>query len=40
MLNDTDQENPVDCTSEEWKEIYEEMDDFEDYLDHDYSMNY
>jgi len=38
--DDVNQEDPVDLTSEEWSEFYHKLDDYEDYLDHDMSMNY
>jgi hypothetical protein len=39
--NDLDPSNPVDLTTEEWAEFYQELGpDYEDYMDHDHSMDY
>jgi len=39
-LCDTDPNNPVDCDADTWAELYGEMDDFEEFLDNDHSMDY
>jgi hypothetical protein len=33
-------DSPVDCDSDTWSEIYGAMDNFEEFLDHDHSMDY
>ena len=38
--DDLNQEGPVDLTQDEWYEFFHKLDDFDDYLDHDMSMNY
>lgn len=38
--DDVNQEDPVDLTQDEWYEFYRKLDDYDDYLDHDMSMNY
>lgn len=37
--DDRNPEDPVELTDEEWTDLYGGMDDFDDHLDHDYSMN-
>jgi hypothetical protein len=39
-LSDLDPFNPVDCSADTWSEIFAEMDDFEDFLDHDHGMDH
>lgn len=43
-LTDRDDKNPVDMTAEEWAEFYGDCQrrtgmDFDEYLDHDHSMD-
>ena len=38
--DDLDENNPIDLSSEEWAEIYGQMEDFEGYLDNDHSMDF
>ena len=38
--DDRDQNNPVEMDLDRWAEFYAGLDDFEDYLDHDHSMDY
>lgn len=39
VLQDFDQDNPIDMTQEEWAELYASMDNFEEFMGHDTSMN-
>lgn len=42
--SDRDDSNPVDLTSDEWAELFADAgrlgEPFEDYLDHDHSMDF
>jgi hypothetical protein len=40
MNDDRDEYNPVDMTAEEWADFYSDLPDFEDFIDHDMSMNH
>lgn len=38
--DDLDQENPNEMDAEDWEEFYGTVEDFEDYLNNDHSMDY
>jgi len=37
--DDRDQHNPVEMDGETWDRVYAWIDDFDDFLDHDHSMD-